>query len=146
MDESRRKVLDMLAEGKISVDEAESLLVAVDNPQAQASTSSPNGRSSEGRPKYLRVVVEPNAASRGHRDADRVNVRVPMALLRAGMKLTALIPRGITDKVNDALAEEGMELDLGNLKVDDLEDLIDALADLEVDVENPHQKVRVYVE
>ena len=73
-------------------------------------------------------------------------VRVPIALLRAGMKLTALIPAIAGDRINEELKKEGVDFDVRNLKAQDLEDLVDALRELEIDVENPQQKVRVFVE
>ena len=69
-----------------------------------------------------------------------------MNLIRAGMKLTALIPPHAADKVNDALKEKGVNLDLRNLKMDDIEELVQALSDLEVDVQSGKEKVHVYVE
>ncbi len=57
MDESRRKVLDMLAEGKISVDEAERLLAALERPPTTARRAGPKyGRAT----KCVCVVVRPD--------------------------------------------------------------------------------------
>ena len=64
----------------------------------------------------------------------------------AGMKLTALIPSEAVDKASDAMRDRGLNFDLRNLKADDLEQLVNALADLEVDVLDSGQHIRVYVE
>jgi hypothetical protein len=74
-----------------------------------------------------------------------VNVCIPLALIRAGVKLTALIPSVTTTKWNEALKEKGMDYDLRNLKADDLKELVNALSDLEVNVQGSREKVRVYV-
>ena len=143
MNENRKRILEMLAEGKISVDEASRLLTAIDAP----STPGHDGSDSQAtRPpaKYLRVVVEPKDDAGPF--SDRVNTRVPMALIRAGIKLTALIPSHATNGINEALKTGGVDVDVGNLKSEDLEQLVDALRDFEIDVEDDEEHVRVYVE
>ena len=146
MIENRRKVLDMLAEKKITVDEAERLLTAVDEPVAdgRAGSLAPAG----GKPKFLHVRVEPdpNGSSNGDDGQERVNVRVPVALIKAGMKLTALIPMVAAAGMSEALKEKGIDMDIANLKNEDVERLVDTLQDLEVDVSTGSQSVRVYVE
>jgi len=54
-------------------------------------------------------------------------VRVPMALIRAGMKLDALIPQHAAVGLNDAMKAKGIEPNVRNLKGDELEQLVDAL-------------------
>ena len=68
-----------------------------------------------------------------------------MNLIRAGMKLTSLIPPHASDKMNEAMREKGVDFDLRNMKPEDLEELINALSDLEVDVDGK-TKVRVFAE
>lgn len=142
MTENRRQILDMLSEGKISVEEAESLLTLLD----QSPSSGPNvNDTGEGRktpPKYLRVVVEEG----GQSGSERVNIRVPMALIRSGVKLAALIPGDATNRMNEKLRQKGIGIDVGNLKAEDLEQIVDALADMEVDVQDGKEHVRVFVE
>ena len=54
MNEHRRRILDMLAEGKINADEAERLIAALEkSPSPELSATA--GR---GNPRYLRVVVD----------------------------------------------------------------------------------------
>ncbi len=136
MDTEHRKVLDMLAEGKISAADAERLLsklpgsaedLTIETPADETTTSS--------RPlKYLRVVVDST-------NGDKVNVRVPMGLLRTGIKLSTMIPILAGDK----LKESGIDLShLSNLSGDEL---IDELRDLKVDVDSPNgDTVRVFCE
>lgn len=130
MGEESRKVLEMLREGKIGVEEAEKLLAAV----------APAGPQTGAR-KYLRIQVEPDQGT----DGDRVNVRVPMKLIRAGLKLAAFLPREAQSQVNSALQEKGMDMDLSRLTPEDLEELVTNLDDLTVNVEGK-QKVRIYSE
>ena len=58
MTENRRQILDMLSEGKISVEEAESLLGLLEQPASVATSGSDTGAGRKSPPKYLRVVVE----------------------------------------------------------------------------------------
>ncbi|HEY41440.1 MAG TPA: DUF2089 domain-containing protein, partial [Dehalococcoidia bacterium] len=79
MSENRKRVLDMLAQGKISVDEAERLLTVVEQPDTGRTGFSAAGETSKDERKYLRVVVEPNADAGPGAEQHRVNIRVPMA-------------------------------------------------------------------
>ena len=69
-----------------------------------------------------------------------------MALLRAGVRLTSLIPPAARDQVNAELAKNGVPFDIGQLKPENLEDLIAHLDDFSVDVDAQDAKVRVYCE
>jgi SHOCT-like domain len=145
MSENQKKILQMLAEGKISVSEAERLLSLITS--AGNNRGDPNnvttGKTS---PRFLHVVVEPKpGASPEHRHG-KVNVRVPFGLIRAGMKLATLIPPEAADKVNDAMKDKGMSFDMRHLKPEDIEDLISALHDSEVNIDSDDETVRVYAE
>ena len=146
MTESQKKILEMLAEKKISTDEAYRLLGALDSGGAEQPAAPKAETETLAKPKYLRVTVMPKeGADPDH--ADRVNVRVPMSLVRAGIKLTSLIPNDAMDKVNDALREKGIKFDVRSIKQEDIEELVNALGELEVDVETVHgEKVKVFVE
>jgi hypothetical protein len=48
--------------------------------------------------------------------------------------------------MSEALKEKGIDMDIANLKNEDVERLVDTLQDLEVDVSTGTQSVRVYVE
>ncbi len=144
MSDNRTRILEMLAEKKITVDEAERLLAVAGNDETKETSYAPVNTTNNKVPKFLRVVVEPGPGQ-GAEDVEKVNVRVPMSLIRAGMKLTSLIPPHASDKMNEAMREKGVDFDLRNMKPEDLEDLINALSDLEVDVDGK-TKVRVFAE
>ncbi len=147
MTENRKKILEMLAEKKISVDDAYRLLNTIDSAESGQEGTSKSGTGGKVKPKYLRVTVLPDPEHEHSKDVDRVNVRVPMSLIRAGIKLTSLIPPEARDKVNGALREKGIDFDVRNLKPEDLEELIGALSDLEVDiVSSKGERVKVFVE
>ncbi|HLY80634.1 MAG TPA: hypothetical protein VKQ70_14735 [Caulobacteraceae bacterium] len=141
MNEDRKRVLAMLADGKITADEAERLLDAMGQSPAQRPGSAP-AAGSNGAPKYFHVEVNANEPD----GPTKVNVRVPMQLLRAGVRLSALIPPRARDEVNAAMAREGIPFDINQLKPENLDDLIEHLGDFNVDVDSGDAKVRVYCE
>lgn len=150
MNEHRRQILQMLAEGKISADEAERLIAAMEAPPS-FSTFSDSGSSTatKTRPKYLRVVVD-SEDDGGHDGPTKVNVRVPMQLLRAGVRLAGLIPAQALNRANHAMQEKGVPIDLSQIKPENLEELVEQLNDLTVDVDQKEAggkvKVRVFCE
>jgi len=139
MNEERRKILDMLAQGKITVDEAEKLLSAIGEPAPDAGNGAAAGPRSW---KYLRVQVEPGPSSE---KGDKVNIRVPFKLIRAGLKFAAFIPQNAQGQVREALKEKGLDVDLSKITPQDLEDLVSNLDDLTVDVDG-RDKVRIFCE
>ena len=156
MNENRRQILAMLSAGKITSDEAERLLAALD-PESSAAVgaqaaNSGNGARNAGpktHPKYLRVLVEADESMTGNKGLTTVNVRVPMRLLRAGVRLAALIPQQAHNQLDSALSSHGIPLTLSQIKPENLEELIDHLEDLTVDVdgkEGNSTKVRVFCE
>ncbi|HEX7760400.1 MAG TPA: hypothetical protein VF459_12910 [Caulobacteraceae bacterium] len=141
MSEDRRQILGMLAEGKITADEADRLIAALGQPTGPY--ADPKPEVTPARAKYLRVVVDANEPGEG---PTKVNIRVPMQLLRAGVRLSALIPPQARDQVNAALARQGMPFDLNQLKPENLEAMIEQLGDLTVDVDAERAKVRIFCE
>ncbi|MGD0192273.1 MAG: hypothetical protein ABSD74_16155 [Rhizomicrobium sp.] len=140
MGEHRRQILDMLASGKITADEAERLIAALERDPASQG-GAPAARSA---PKYLRVVVDADELG-GTDTLTKVNIRVPLQLLRAGVKLASLIPQDAREHVNEALREKGVAFDMSQLKPENIEELIEQLNDLTVDVDQPRRKVKVKV-
>ncbi|WP_406045556.1 DUF2089 domain-containing protein [Micromonospora sp. NBC_00898] len=140
MNEQRKDILDMLAEGKITAEEAEQLIAALERDQPPAA-SSLDARP-KGKAKYLRVVVD--ALENG--EPARVNVRVPLQLLRAGVRLAALIPPQALGQANAELNKSGVPFDLTQLKPEQLEALVEHLDEMTVEVDQPDAKVRVFCE
>jgi hypothetical protein len=138
MSENRRRILEMLGQGKITADEAERLMAALESEPVSPAPAAPAGKV-----KYLRVVVD--AQDEGDAPV-KVNVRVPMQLLRAGVKLTAIIPPRARTEVNEALRKEGIDVDIGKLTPESLEEIVEQLRELQVDVDSDRAKVRVFCE
>ena len=138
MTENRKRVLEMLSDGRVSVDEAERLLSLVDDEPESVRPVQQLVPTRNGPAKYLRVTVDS--------DDEHVNVRVPLALIKAGVKLHALVPTQAVEGINEALKRNGLNIDLHKLRADSLEELVDALSDIEIDVQDEDERVRVYCE
>jgi hypothetical protein len=142
MDEQGRQILELLAEGKITVDEAERLINALERVQPESPAGA--GSRPKSRPKYLRVLV--NADDDGSGGPSRINIRVPLQLLRAGVRLTSLVPPQALTRANTELAQRGVPIDLTELKPRQLEELIDQLDEVTIDIDDPGSKVQVHCE
>ncbi len=144
MSGDRTRILEMLAEGKITAAEAETLLDALQPGAESAETSDaaartadwPTGPLASGTPKFLYVKVT---------GKDKVDVRVPLGLLRTGLKLTSLIPQQARDQISESMGEHGMSIDFNNLKAEDIEDIVESLREMEVNVHSKDgDDVRVF--
>jgi hypothetical protein len=145
MNDDRNRILDLLAAGKITPEEAGVLLDALQSrPGRSAQSDTQPGSSAatksgpSARPKFMFVKV---ISVRG----DNVNVKIPLSLVRAGLKLTSLIPQQAMDQINKNMAEKGMTFDVSNLKPEDLEELIESLREMEINVTGGNgDDIRVY--
>jgi len=136
MNEDRKKILEMLAEGKISVDEAERLLEALKKNTTEITPQTAQTETLNNLPKYLFVKVDAV-------DGDKVNIRVPLRLVKAGIKLQALLPQDAQVKINAKLNEKGLNLE--DFTAENFKDILDALAEFEVNVDDKKgDKVRIY--
>lgn len=150
MSENKKKILQMLADGKINVDEAERLLALTGlEGDRETGNGSANGRKST--PRYMHVIVEPKSSpaqgsDRNEFHAHKVNIRVPFGLIRAGIKLATLIPSDAAEHVDKAFKEKGFNFDIRRLKEEDLEELVTALHDSEINVDSDYETVRIYAE
>jgi hypothetical protein len=138
MSEERKKVLEMLAAGKITPDEAERLL---DKLSGNASTATPGAEKppapapqGNAKPKYLRIVVDQPGR-------EQVNMRVPLSLVGSGRGLLAIMPK----HVHERLAEYG--INTGSFTTLTSDDLDQAIRELNVDVEKVGgKKVKIFCE
>lgn len=141
VNEQRRQILQMLAEGAITAEDAEQLIEALETEQPVTTAGAPTRAKSK--PKYMRVVID---AEEGGDGPTRVNVQIPLQLLRAGVRLTSVLPPQALERVNEKLHRSGVPIDLTDLKPQHLEELIEHLDDMTVDVDQRDAKVKVFWE
>ncbi|HIG34278.1 MAG TPA: hypothetical protein EYQ11_05350 [Candidatus Poseidoniales archaeon] len=162
-EKERKKILELLSAGTISLEETEGLLNAMDDSppippilpigldeerlhsdlekmesglRGMFDTESvfPHGKKG-GKPRFLKVEISSG-------DGDNVNVRVPLALARAGLRLGNMIPKEVRSELDD----QGIDL---NILFESLseDEALEALEDLYVDVLSQNgDSVRVFCE
>ncbi len=134
MNQEARQVLEMLSQGKVSVQEAEQLLQAV--------AAAPRADDKKAEPRYFRILI--NKPAHDGKKAENVNIRVPMTVVRGGLRLGALFP-GMLGKKKIQL-ENGTEVDLAKVTYSDLEGMIKDIGELTVDVDGGEAQVRIRCE
>ncbi len=140
MTEERRQILEMLAAGKINADEADRLLGALqgEQPATNATTTSVKPA-----PKFLRVIID--STNEWKKSPVHINVRVPVALLRAGVRLASFIPTNAQERVNEELRKNGMNFDISQIKPENLNELIDQLQDVSIDIDSKQEDVTIKI-
>jgi hypothetical protein len=149
MSDDTRRILDLLAQGKITVDEADQLLRAMSasSDAAQTAAAAPNEPSAA--PRYVRITVHKTAKDKTAKDDCRdkdVNIRVPIAVVRSGMRLGALIPGFPGDAVSARLRERGIDVDFSKLDTAALEHVLKQLGDTNIEVDSGKAQVRISCE
>lgn len=145
MAEERKQILDMLANGKITVEEAEKLLNAIGDDADTVSGKDAIKMINKKYPKYLIVSVKEDDNGSGKHT--NVNIRIPFQMIRAGVKLASLIPQDARGKIDEALDKKGVQLDFDSLlQSDNLQEILDALADMTIDVNDGKTVVKVACE
>jgi hypothetical protein len=156
MSEETRRVLDLLAQGKITVNEADRLLAAI-GPVSTGSAATGAAAAGKGAatgeapsPKYLRITVTKTRSWPGD-DGEHarrawmwpgyvggrsreVTVRVPVALVRNGMRLGAMIPGLAGAGLQARLRERGVDVDLSKIDVDMIDQLVSEFGEMNIDV------------
>ncbi len=140
MSVERKKVLELVATGKITIEEAEKLLNKLDTLAGAESASGPavssEAKTSDSKPlRYLRVEVERPGSS------DNVNVRIPFSFIRASAGMHLLLPQNVQDRLHANGVDIGS---LSRLKGQELENVLKEL-NVQVD-ESDGKKVRVFCE
>jgi hypothetical protein len=139
MSDDTRRILDLLAEGKISVDDAHRLIAAV-----TASYTPPAAADPTPKPRYLRIAVHKPAV--GERSEKDMNIRVPIAIVRGGMRLGAIIPGLGGERLRARLREEGLNVDLSKLDPAALEAMLKDLGEMNIDIDSGKAQVRITCE
>jgi hypothetical protein len=135
MREDRRKVLAMVATGRISVDEADHLLSAI-APQREQSPAPPT-------PKFLRLLLEPKANEGSHR---KVDVRVPLGVIRSSLQIAKSLPLEKRGPMRIALGTHILALDLEQVNPDNVDEFIAQLGHLTADIDQKKETVRLFCE
>jgi hypothetical protein len=146
MSDDTRRVLDLLSQGKITVDEADQLLKAVASAQPSAEgPAAASGSGSAPRPRWLRINIQKQSDDQ-HGEKKNVNVRVPISFVKGGMRLGALIAPFAGEKAIARLRERGYDLDLSRVDAEAIETWLKDVDDLNVHIDNGKEQVRITCE
>ena len=130
--EQHSKILDLLAEGKITFDQARDLFDAVDNAKPEEpQTASSSSVKVKAQWLNINVVEHGNVV---------VEMRIPLKLIRAGVKLGALIPPEVMKK----MGENHIDFDFSNINPDNIEELIEGISEMTINVSDGGDGVRMW--
>jgi SHOCT-like protein len=134
MSEERKKVLEMLAKGTISVADAETLLEKLGEPASPEAKAEGRSPSEPSKPRFMRIVIDKPGQ-------DQVNIRMPLSFMRTGTGLLAVLPT----KINEKLAELGVDFSARGAMNE--KEWAEAIENMNVDIEKGNgKKVRIFCE
>ena len=146
-----RRILDMLSQGKITVDEADRLIKALNtNQPAEAAAAEP---ATGARPaRWFRINIHKPAKDEAHRPKD-VNIRVPIAVVKGGMRLGAIIGTFAGEKAARRMKARGLDIDLAAINSDlsqmngpEFDEFLRSLNDTNIEIDDGKAQVRITAE
>jgi hypothetical protein len=142
----RRRILDLLSQGKISVDDADQLLKALGASSLESETGTADAAGKQSA-RWIRVTVD--KAPRDGKPAKQVSIRVPMALVRGGVRLGTIFP-GFARKDGDTLGQHfrdhGFDVDWSKLDLSQLDTVLENLDETTIDVDKGKAQIRISYE
>lgn len=162
MSEETRRVLDLLAHSKITVEEADQLLAAIGGAGAAAAAEGGAASAPEtSPPKYLRIAVtkirggsEDETLGRrwwtgeersGRPRAREITVRVPVTLVKNGLRLGGLIPGIVGSRLKARLRERGVDLDLSKIDLTTIDELLREFGEMNIDIDAGSRSAQVRI-
>jgi hypothetical protein len=134
MSEERKRVLEMLAKGTISVADAEKLLEKLAEPASPEAKAEGHSSSEPSKPRFMRIVIDKPGQ-------DQVNIRMPLSFMRTGTGLLAVLPT----KINEKLAELGVDFSARGTMNE--KEWAEAVENMNIDIEKGNgKKVRIFCE
>jgi hypothetical protein len=149
MSDDRRRILDLLAQNKITVEEADQLLAALAG-RASGGEQKAAQPEADNAPRYMRIVVK-RAPTIGawpgvSRPEKNVNIRIPLSLVRSGMRLGAIVPGGAGELINQVLRQRGVGVDFSKIDPNELVNALKGMGELTVDVDQGRAQVHITCE
>jgi hypothetical protein len=146
-----RRILDMLSQGKITVDQADLLINAI---SAGRPADAPPDAPAEGRPpvRWFRINIHKPARDEGHTPKD-VNIRVPIAVVKGGMRLGAIIATFAGEKAALRIKQRGLDIDLSTINGDlsrmngvEFDTFMKSLDEMNIEIDDGKSQVRITAE
>jgi hypothetical protein len=146
-----RRILDMLSQGKITVDDAEKLLKALSAAQPTDAAAADPATDEARRARWVRINIH-KPANEQHREKD-VNIRVPIAVVKGGMRLGAIIATFAGEKAAQRMKARGIDLDMAKINGDfskmngaEFDAFLKSIDDANIEIDDGRSQVRITCE
>jgi SHOCT-like domain len=147
-----RRILDMLSQGKITVDEADRLIKALSAERPADAPAAATAGDARSRMRWFRINIHKPAKDETHKPKD-VNIRVPIAVVKGGMRLGAIIATFAGEKAAQRMKERGLDLDLSTINGDlsrmngaEFDTFLKTLDDMNIEIDDGKSQVRITAE
>ena len=152
MSDETRRVLDLLAQGKVTVDEADRLIKALSADRPADTAAADAATDDKPRARWFRINIHKPAKDDAHQPKD-VNIRVPIAVVKGGMRLGAIIATFAGEKAAKQMKERGLDLDLSTINGDlsrmngaEFDAFMKSLDDMNIEIDDGRSQVRITAE
>ena len=128
------------------MDDADQLLKALGASSLESESASTESAGKQSA-RWIRVTVD--KAARDGKPAKQVSIRVPMALVRGGVRLGTIFPgfaRKDGDKVSQHLRDHGVDVDWSKIDLSQLDAVLQNLDETTIDVDKGRAQVRISYE
>jgi hypothetical protein len=133
-----RRILELLANGKISVDDAGQLLRAVGARTSSAEASpTADDKGPKSASNWMRITID--KAPCDGRPARQVNIRVPVALVKSGVRFGGMFPRMAGERLRARLRDQGIDID--RLDLSQLDSVLANLGETTIDDGRSHVRI-----
>jgi polyhydroxyalkanoate synthesis regulator phasin len=134
MSAERKKVLELLAQGKISAEDAEKLLDKLAEPASAEKKAEDRSSSGPTRPRFMRIVVDKPGQ-------EQVNIRMPLSFMRTGTHLLAVLPPRVSEKLTE------LGIDFSGAGAMNEKEWAEAVENMNIDIDKGNgKKVRIFCE
>lgn len=132
MKQDRRKILEMLQAGEVSVGEADELLDSLATAKVNAVA-----------PRFLRLTLEPKAGG----DSDRkIDIRVPLGVLRSSLQIAQSLRVQGRGQMTIALGTHTLAFNVSSLNTENMDEFLAQFRDLSTDIDRQNETLRLYCE
>lgn len=140
----KQQILEMMANGKISAEEASRLLESLEDSESLPVAVETGRQYDAARMRGKKLRVEVDGFVEGNKKIN-VNVSIPLVLARY---VDNLLANCMPNEAHAELAKQGIDLRKLNISqiVDTFEDLEEDIVNADIDQDDTCLKVRVYVE
>ena len=87
------------------------------------------------------LIIEAQGAD----GSQNASIKLPLSLLHFGVKIVNLLPASVKERIDKELAAKGVNITFDSLFAEGQDALVDTLKNIQIDVQDPKQRVKVFV-